>query len=256
MSTSRPGSSGAHDGAAADAADDLHPRPEPHALLPSPFPHEASPDPALESDDARPAFTPFFTLIEDTSTSTHRHPAVHYIFSDDDPDLITQASLRALSPPSSAASASSLQNTKPGESAIDDSSEASASAQQPSRNRNAQERYVVVDVGPGGDTIAAARSLTADWQVLGVDVTSAPTWERETGPVEERDNALMLRIEGAEMLGSGGAAEDHDDDEDEDDERRGEGSAEDMQELLTLFEQRMAMLRKVVQTSEQSARVQ
>lgn len=43
-----------------------------------------------------PQFRPFFTLIEDASSSDYHHPTVHYIFSDDDTDLVTEAALRAL----------------------------------------------------------------------------------------------------------------------------------------------------------------
>ncbi|KAL4993899.1 hypothetical protein BDV10DRAFT_15304 [Aspergillus recurvatus] len=39
---------------------------------------------------------PFFTLIEDTYTSEYYHPTVHYIFSDDDTDIVTEAALRSL----------------------------------------------------------------------------------------------------------------------------------------------------------------
>ncbi|KAL4758389.1 uncharacterized protein BDW70DRAFT_152529 [Aspergillus foveolatus] len=39
---------------------------------------------------------PFFTLIEDTHTSEYYHPTVHYIFSDDDTDIVTEAALRSL----------------------------------------------------------------------------------------------------------------------------------------------------------------
>jgi hypothetical protein len=43
-----------------------------------------------------PAFQPFFTLIEDAHTSDYHHPTVHYIFSDDDTDIVTEAALRSL----------------------------------------------------------------------------------------------------------------------------------------------------------------
>ncbi|KAL2816271.1 hypothetical protein BJX63DRAFT_142231 [Aspergillus granulosus] len=39
---------------------------------------------------------PFFTLIEDVHTSEYYHPTVHYIFSDDDNDIVTEAALRSL----------------------------------------------------------------------------------------------------------------------------------------------------------------
>ncbi|RJE23764.1 hypothetical protein PHISCL_03904 [Aspergillus sclerotialis] len=41
-------------------------------------------------------FQPFFTLIEDLHTSEYFHPTVHYIFSDDDTDIVTEAALRSL----------------------------------------------------------------------------------------------------------------------------------------------------------------
>ncbi|KAL4892855.1 hypothetical protein BDV59DRAFT_178812 [Aspergillus ambiguus] len=45
---------------------------------------------------SRPPFQPFFTLIEDSSSSEYYHPTVHYIFSDDDTDIVTEAALRSL----------------------------------------------------------------------------------------------------------------------------------------------------------------
>lgn len=47
-------------------------------------------------DPSHPAFQPFFTLIEDAHTSDYYHPTVHYIFSDDDTDIVTEAALRSL----------------------------------------------------------------------------------------------------------------------------------------------------------------
>lgn len=45
---------------------------------------------------ARILSQPFFTLIEDANTSEYYHPTVHYIFSDDDTDIVTEAALRSL----------------------------------------------------------------------------------------------------------------------------------------------------------------
>jgi hypothetical protein len=103
-----------------------------------------------------------------------------------------------------------------------------------------KERYVVLDVGPSGDTVVAAHSLTSDWQVLGVDVTNAPTWVAEdenTGGSATGGNpvGLMLRIEGTEGPWSGIAG------------KRAEAGDLDMQELMNLFDKRMAALRKVVE---------
>jgi hypothetical protein len=41
-------------------------------------------------------FKPFFALIKDTNSSEHHHPTVHYIFSDDDTDIITEAAFHSL----------------------------------------------------------------------------------------------------------------------------------------------------------------
>ncbi|KGO48237.1 hypothetical protein PEX1_025010 [Penicillium expansum] len=49
-----------------------------------------------EQSLSHPAFQPFFTLIEDAHTSDYHHPTVHYIFSDDDTDIVTEAALRSL----------------------------------------------------------------------------------------------------------------------------------------------------------------
>lgn len=43
-----------------------------------------------------PPFQSFFTLIEDAHTAEYHHPTVHYIFSDDDTDIVTEAALRSL----------------------------------------------------------------------------------------------------------------------------------------------------------------
>ncbi|CAI7655153.1 unnamed protein product [Penicillium viridicatum] len=51
---------------------------------------------AQEQPLSHPAFQPFFTLIEDAHTSDYHHPTVHYIFSDDDTDIVTEAALRSL----------------------------------------------------------------------------------------------------------------------------------------------------------------
>ncbi|KAK5064530.1 hypothetical protein LTR84_000363 [Exophiala bonariae] len=42
------------------------------------------------------SFQPFFTLIEDSVSNEHYHPTVHYIFEDDDSDVIAEAACRSL----------------------------------------------------------------------------------------------------------------------------------------------------------------
>jgi hypothetical protein len=56
--------------------------------------------PQNERQDVSPSskrqFKPFFNVIKDTNSSEYYHPTVHYIFSDDDTDLITEAAFRSL----------------------------------------------------------------------------------------------------------------------------------------------------------------
>ncbi|KAJ4383922.1 hypothetical protein N0V86_000765 [Didymella sp. IMI 355093] len=63
------------------AADDDIPYPEPSSeqtLLPP------------------PNFRPFFALVEDSTSGEHYHPYVHYVFADDDPVIVTAASMRGM----------------------------------------------------------------------------------------------------------------------------------------------------------------
>ncbi|KAL2001413.1 hypothetical protein VTN02DRAFT_1794 [Thermoascus thermophilus] len=59
-------------------------------------PHEHAEGRQSRDLSPHPQFRPFFTLIEDANSSDYHHPTVHYIFSDDDTDLVTEAALRAL----------------------------------------------------------------------------------------------------------------------------------------------------------------
>lgn len=65
--------------------------------------HDGTSDPMSEKHDdktdqhsSNPPLQPFFTLIEDAHTADYHHPNVHYIFSDDDTDIVTEAALRSL----------------------------------------------------------------------------------------------------------------------------------------------------------------
>ncbi|WPG97681.1 Hypothetical protein R9X50_00046100 [Acrodontium crateriforme] len=55
---------------------------------------EVAPDELLPPTDFNPSG--FFMLIEDTETGEFHHPTMHYIFSDDDPELFTSAALEAI----------------------------------------------------------------------------------------------------------------------------------------------------------------
>jgi len=114
-------------------------------------------------------FSPFFTVIEDTTTGEHHHPHVHYLFSDDDPDLITNAVLDTLDLPIPE---------------IEDSAD----------DQSSKERYIIFDMASDGRSVVSSKSLSQDWQILNTTVTTAPTF-KESSP---GDGVLMLHIEGLE----------------------------------------------------------
>ncbi|PSK50396.1 hypothetical protein B9Z65_340 [Elsinoe australis] len=107
-------------------------------------------------------FRPFFTLVEDGNSGELYHPAVHYIFSDDDPDTLTSSIIDTFQPES----------------------------------EDPNHKLVLVDVGEDGRTIKSAHSLSSSWQVSQASIVPAPSWT-ETGP-EATTEGLMLKIEGAE----------------------------------------------------------
>ena len=219
---------------------------------------QASTTESASQPQHRPAFnSPFFTLVEDATTSEHFHPTVHYIFSDDDDrDLLTEACLRALSDDAEQA------EDKETSSSPDDSrqqqgrdSSVSKRSRSPtllspssSPQETSKERYLIVDVGPSGDTITSVRSMTADWQALVAEVTNAPTWEATEGPKTSQHNGagLMLRIEGTEGFSPSHRGRDI---------GGPDGGERDMSELVALFERRMATLRKVVDAGERTIRL-
>jgi hypothetical protein len=109
-----------------------------------------------------PDFKPFFTLIEDTETGEHHHPTVHYLFADDDQEILTAAALETVSD---------------------------------EHHEPADERFVIVDMSSEGREVVSVSSLSPDWQTLKTKVTQAPSWgdESKTG-----ERGLMLRISGQE----------------------------------------------------------
>ncbi|KAL3457911.1 anaphase-promoting complex subunit 11 RING-H2 finger-domain-containing protein [Aspergillus heterothallicus] len=70
-----------------------------HTPIPNTESHYAGDEEHADHDHPSPSQIlshPFFTLIEDTHTWEYYHPTVHYIFSDDDNDIIMEAALRSL----------------------------------------------------------------------------------------------------------------------------------------------------------------
>ncbi|KAL2108205.1 hypothetical protein VUR80DRAFT_4124 [Thermomyces stellatus] len=139
----------------------------PPANTESPNPPASSPprqqpeEEAREPVDAR--LPPLFTLVQNSTSKTTHHPHVHYIFADDDPELLTRA-LTASDP------------AAPG------GAEAT--------------RSVLLDLAPGDDgwQVSHASSLSADWAVVDAGLRTMEDAEGQEGGT----GALMLRIEGVE----------------------------------------------------------
>jgi hypothetical protein len=153
----------------------------PRSLLPSPhfeLPLRSSRnEEAIEASVEGPIkdFQPFFTLIENPSTSEHHHPTVHYIFADDDVEIITEAACRAL--------------------AQDDPQHVSEEEDKlPAPVDGIREHYVLLDVQPdeAGYTVTKAHSLSSEWQVKKASISNAPTIDGTDAEFE----GLMLKIEG------------------------------------------------------------
>ncbi|KAI0895565.1 hypothetical protein F4806DRAFT_497133 [Annulohypoxylon nitens] len=209
--------------------------------------HDHDRDHIHDEDLDPPPFAPIFTLINNTSTRTTHHPHVRYIFSDDDPDVLTRA-LAEL------------------DTGVDESS--SDPSLQPSR-------AMILDLAPdsnGGYSVAWASSLSASWAVLDTQLSHIPPPSsdgsndgNEGGDSSARADRLMLRIDGIETsalgseagtsgeasrqgsgMASGGGSGYHD---------RERGEAEDYANIVDKFERRMVTLRKIVEAGEERRRI-
>ncbi|KAI1614519.1 hypothetical protein EDD37DRAFT_637967 [Exophiala viscosa] len=186
--------------------------------------------------DAIPSFQPFFTLIEDSVSNEHHHPTVHYIFADDDSDIIAEAacrSLETLDPQQQQASVAQHEHAH--ESEHDDTA-----TRLPAPTAGMREHYLVLDVHPRTHPppqdssgarmtyeVTSAQSFSADWQALRSSITAAPTM----GDAGEDDTSLMLRIEGrGNTPGDAPAAE-----------------KESMEEMIERFQRRLEDIRQVME---------
>lgn len=155
--------------------------------------------------EAIPSFQPFFTLIEDSVTNEHHHPTVHYIFADDDSDIIAEAACRSLEPLDPSQQPQQQQHASGTAQHEHQQEHEGTSARLPAPTAGVREHYLILDVRPrthpppqdssGAETtyeVTSAQSFSADWQVLRSSITAAPTM----GDAGEDDTSLMLRIEG------------------------------------------------------------
>jgi len=125
-------------------------------------------EPAPEDLLAPPDFRSFFTLIEDPATGEYHHPNVHYLFADDDAELLTNAALDVI---------------------------ATGQAVGAGEHLDQEERIVVLDMTPDGKEVASATSLSPHWQTLKTTVVQAPSWGGDASAVER---GLLLKVSGQE----------------------------------------------------------
>jgi hypothetical protein len=166
-------------------------------------------DPASALPPPRPAsFAPFYTLIVDPRTKLHAHPTVHYIFADDDPELLTDALLRSAdSTAAGNATGGPPERKAPtggeGDSVVD-------------------ERTVIIDLAADGRSVLSATSLAPEWQGVTTGISAAPSWQGGHNNSNNNDHGggggggagdggeggtgkdLMLRISGVESRDRGG----------------------------------------------------
>lgn len=147
-----------------------------------------------------PNFRPFFTLVEDSTSAEHYHPYVHYVFVDDDPVIVTAASMRGMGLddtkylPQNAQDGHEEDQDQTGEEGEDRDSPVESPLPPPIPG--VREQYLIVDVGADGRTIVDAQSLSSSWQIMNASVRIAPSFD-ESSP----DQGFMLRIEGVEVPG-------------------------------------------------------
>jgi hypothetical protein len=169
-----------------------------------------------------PLFSPLFTLVNNSTIHSTHHPRVHYIFSDDDPEVLSRALAQHQS---------------------DEASELAGAN---------KDRAVVLDLAPtaeGGWEVAWASSLSSDWAV--VDARVSRMEEGDEGnrlpAADNTDGGLMLKIEGVEKEAASVPPE-------IDLPSSGSGTQvvgrEDYNQLLGEFEKRMGVIRRVVAAGE------
>jgi hypothetical protein len=178
--------------------EDLSEEQQPH---PDEAPGEAEiPYPECSSNQTLlppPNFRPFFALVEDQALGEHHHPYIHYVFADDDPVVITAATMRGMG----------LDDTKylphdgheeqeQDQVGQEESQGSPVESPLPPPIPGVREHYLIIDVGADGRTVVDAQSLSSTWQVTNASTRTAPSFDESSS-----DQGLMLRIEGVEIPG-------------------------------------------------------
>ncbi|KAI0534700.1 hypothetical protein GGR58DRAFT_46063 [Xylaria digitata] len=197
-----------------------------------------------------PPFEPVFTLVNSATTRTTHHPYVRYIFSDDDPDILTQALAEC------------------------ERTYADESGSEPAPAN----RAILLDLASNDDghySVSWASSLSPSWAVLNAQLSQISPSSSDAGhgsgsgdtgtDNSNRPNRLMLRIEGVETSPPGSSSELRLSNETNQQrsgsasgsgsgsgqrERERAGDTDDYASMLDEFDKRMATLRNVVNASE------
>jgi hypothetical protein len=151
-----------------------------------------------------PNFRPFFTLVQDSTSGEHFHPFVHYVFADDDPILVTAASMRSLGLDDTRFLPHDELEPEPdaedGHHNLDDEEGSDrhvpVESPLPPPIPGVREHYLMLDIGTDGRTVVDAQSLSSEWQITDASVRTAPSFDES-----EPDQGFMLRIEGIEIPG-------------------------------------------------------
>lgn len=173
-----------------------------------------------------PDFKPLFTLIEDPETSEHHHPTVHYVFSDDDPEIMTNAALDALA---------AHEN---------DNDDSRSPSEKDEEEGEQEERCVFLDMAADGKTVVSASSLSPGWQALRTSVTQAPSWG-EVG--NDGDGRLLLKISGQEIGASRRARAKQKQQQQQEEEKSEAG----LDELVKMFGYRLEGLEQVMERTKE-----
>lgn len=182
-----------------DSGEQEHPDDAPDDKYDAPYP-----EPNAEQSLLPPAnFRPFFALIEDTTSGEYYHPYIHYVFADDDPTIVTAASMRGLGlddtrylPQVAPAAGERQRNLEGDEEEVGDEDEQNPPVESPFPPPipGVKEHYLIVDVAADGRTILDAQSLSSEWQITDTGMRTAPSFDEDSP-----DPGYMLRIEGVEI---------------------------------------------------------
>lgn len=187
-----------------------------------PFDQPGHDDDEIDPTPQPPPFHPLFTLVTDSNTRQTHHPRVHYIFADDDPEILTKALAEY-----SDHRTSSKEN-------IRRSSSSRGSGASQSNPLPPPERAIVLDLVPvtpanpsnptGTDSgtakpppppyeVACASSLSPDWAVVtaklspmsssGTDAAPGTQTSESDDGTQPQPQRLLLRVEGVDIDGGG-----------------------------------------------------